>query len=98
MSKKYRTAEYEAIEKKTREEYTDAKWPAAKRWRNRVGFPRLIAESAVYVALRLLRDVNAGIFRNDPAMRERLEVARDAAADLYQELGRQNWRRFEGEK
>lgn len=98
MPKKYRTAEYEAIEKKTRQEYADKAWTAAKRWRNRVGFPRLIAEGAIYTALHLLRDVNAGIFRGDPAMRERLEVARDAAADLYQELGRQNWRRFEGEK
>lgn len=98
MPKKYRTAEYEAIEKKTREEYSDGSWPAAKRWRNRVGFPRLIAESAVYLALHLLRDVNAGIFRGDPEKRALLEEARDATAKLCQELGRENWRRFQGQK
>lgn len=66
------------------------------KWRNRVGIPRLVADSAASAALALLRSINPGLFRNDPEMLERLRAAQDAAQEFAVELGRENWRRFEG--
>lgn len=101
----YKSKTFQEIEERVTKDYTvppqhpmTMHWfkKIAPKWRNRVGLPRLIAESAMFEALGLLRSINRGIFRNDPEMREQYDVAMEALDDLAAEFSRQNWRRFEG--
>lgn len=101
----YKSKTFEAIAEQVRSEYTEP--PAdpmlkhwfkehAPKWRNRVGIPRLIAESAMVESVSTLRSINRGIFRNDPEMRDRYDAAVEALSDLANEFSGQNWERFQG--
>lgn len=70
----------------------------APRWRNRVGFPRLVADQVSGEAAGLLRSINPGLFRNDPDMLELLRAAQEAAQEFSNAMGRDSWRRFQGDE
>lgn len=102
-----RSEGYKRIAERVTEQFTVAPEEAnesiwwrryAPKWRNRVGLPRLIADEAMGEALGLLRSINRGIFRDDPAMREQYDTALWALSDLAGEFARENWRSFEGSK
>lgn len=96
MGARYRSEDYRRIKERVEKEYGTNSWPAAKRWRGRVGFPRLVAEELAWTAYRVLLDFSANIFRNDPEGRALLDLAREATSDLHTHLSRANWNRFEG--
>ena len=81
------------------ESYPETHWRRTygARWRNRVGIPRLVAEEAMHGASGLVRSINPGLFRNDPDTLALLRAAQAATDELATQLGRQNWRRFNGE-
>lgn len=70
----------------------------APKWRNRVGIPRLTAESALFESLGLLRSINRGVFHGDEEMQDLYDGALSTLDALTTEFARQNWRRFSGEK
>lgn len=96
MGAQYRSKEYDQIKEQVQNQYSDNRWHYAKRWRSRVGLPRLIAEDLAFTAYRLVTDMNANIFRNDPKGRALLALAREVTSDLHTHLSRVNWNRFEG--
>lgn len=96
MGVRYRSEDYRRIKEEVEKDYSNDRWAFAKRWRSRVGFPRLIAESLAYTAYRVLHDLSANIFRNDPKGQALLALAREATNGLHAHLTRVNWNRFEG--
>lgn len=93
---KERTGLFRQMEDHVVTEYTDTKWPSAKRWRARIGIPRLTAERASSEAMGLLNSVTMSIHRNEPELHDLLEAAREATTAYNIALMRDNWRRFEG--
>lgn len=93
---KSRTLLFNKLRNETAAQYTNAQWPAAKRWLARVGHPRLTAENAAAEAAGLLYSIHRGIHRNEPELENLLYDARKAAREYNVALMRDNWRRFEG--
>ncbi|WP_217181566.1 hypothetical protein [Streptomyces sp. AC495_CC817] len=101
-----RSPRYEVIRDEVRDQYvtppadeSDVYWfkEIAPQWRNRVGIPRLVADQASEEAAGLLRSINAGMFRNEPELLELLHDARESVEAFATALGRDSWRRFQGE-
>lgn len=100
------SSEYDALRREVEEEYSstprpnDRAYTAAwrkrygSRWRNRVGIPRLTAETAALRALGLLNSTNLATFRNDPDLAELLIAARQALDEYASALTLDNWDRF----
>lgn len=87
---------YRQLKDETATAYYDPRWTYARRWRARVGLPRLTAEAAATEASSLLRSINLSTHRNEPELRELLEDAREAASEYAVAAARANWARFEG--
>lgn len=98
MTNKENSALYVQVKNKVAEEYADPAWPSSRRWRARVGLPRLIAERAADEATDLLDGPNLSIHRNEPELHNLLMDARAAARAYHVALMRDNFRRFEGRK
>lgn len=102
-----RSKRYEEIHEKTHELFYiaperefDRHWwkEYAPKWRNRVGLPRLVADAASGEASGLLRSINPGLFRNEPALLKLLRAAQDAASEFSAAIGKDSWRRFEAKR
>ncbi|QOC24817.1 hypothetical protein IC744_16270 [Microbacterium hominis] len=100
---RYRTDRYRQIAKQTEADYNSHAGDVrtggwfqlyAPKWRNRVGMPRLIAESVTVDALGSFRSINRGIFR-DRDERARYDRALSALEEFSVEFAAENWRRFE---
>lgn len=68
-----------------------------RRWVRRVGKPRLTAEAALFDSLGLLRSINRGVFRSRPEEAAAYDRALAALDEITMLVGRENWRRFQGE-
>lgn len=74
-------------------------WPVAAKWRNRVGFPRLIAYDLLCDAHETLRAIDPRVFRADEIEnRERFVRIRDELYELMCETIKVDWERFEGKR
>lgn len=93
----YRTDSYNRLRNEIDSQLSNPGWSYAPQWRNRVGVPRMTAESALLEASALIRSINMGTFRNDPEGRERVLEASEAVSEAAQTVVRENWRRFRKE-
>lgn len=75
------------------------RWPAAAKWRNRVGFPRLIAYGLVCDAHQTLSAIDPRVFRADELEnREKFVRIRKELYELMCTMIRVDWERFEGKR
>jgi len=94
---RYLSEEFKAIQADVEQEYGPAsRWVYARQWWRRVGKARVVAADASWLADRLLHDIHAAVFQNDPRMFGLLLAARDATRELSTELAQDNYRRFQG--
>lgn len=93
---RHRSEGYQRIRDRVATDLYDKTWkPWGARWRNRVGLPRMTAESVAAEAHTLLHDINLSTHRDDPTLEALLENARAAVGDYYGAVVRDNWDRLE---
>lgn len=90
----------ELVRRQHAEDFADRQWSMwARRWRSRVGMPRLLAEKMIWAAHSLLATVPLATFSRskDPRDREvgeKLVEARRVVAELGSGTTNLSWERF----